>query len=1203
MKTKFKRVKIIALIVCTLAGLMGGISVKSQIAYAMTVSEFDGKLNSLRSRYPNYSVWDGECNGAWQCYGFAFQLYYDIFGTHTDKSNTVNSLDGVKPGDIIRYGPGDWDGHTIFVTGVSGNTITYVDCNGKGGSNKILWNQTIQKGARYSSSYSFLKRYPSPELQADPPTVSDIPAGNRTVADGDYHIVSAVTGDRFNPGSMCLSVDGLPGTKNTNANVCLWDSSGDSDTVFTVTRMSDGYYKIRLKSSDSKCLDVVDGEYAARTNVWQCTENGSDAQKWVIEEISDGGGGYAVRAKHGGRYLDVVDAGTTNGTNVWLFDGNGSAAQRWYFIPWGGGDAAKQEIADGEYQIVPKMDGTKAVHAARDEMARGTNIELSSRRNGSSQIFQTKWIGNGYYLITDKRSGLVLDVEDASSKQATNVSLYDAAEGGFKANQSWLIRSCGNGYYYIVSKCNGKYLDLLLKKAEEGTNITTCEGHGGDNQQWRFIPCGESAVQTLADGVYQIAPQPDENMRVSIAGMPAENGTNVELGESGNIEKQMFIVTYLENGLYKIVHKKSGRLLDVDSGGMEPETNVRLWEDNGADNQKWILRDCGDGYYNVISNSNGLYLNLYSGMPTSGQNICMMYSKDNAGQKWKFLPPIQAESISLQKKAVRLETDFQMFLKVGFLPEDTTDRTITWESSNPETATVSEDMGGKALVSAIAPGTTVITAISSNGKTASCTVTVAEEGGAHVHKYGDSYESDGYSHWKMCGCGQIAENEPHTYQTEVLPATAKADGAVIKTCNVCGHNVSREISKIADIALSETFFESDGTPKRPVVTVTDSRGAVLVEGMDYSVSCPEDAVNPDVYQVEITFTGNYSGKVLKEFRITGTGGTDNTDHQDKEQSISYTYKLNTDKTTITITKCTAADENIVIPSSIDGYAVTGIDEKVFQNITTMKTVSFPSSLKSIGNYAFSGCTSLTMVTLPESLTELGNYAFQGCAALQSAKLNAGLMNISEGLFQGCTSLSSVTMPDMIQYIRPNAFSGCTSLKTLSLSKSLSIVYANAFLNSGIKVIQYAGTNTDWQNVTIGTTGNTSFLNATVTGSSGKTFSANKSKWNTSSPAPVKKPTVSKVKSFKAKAGKKKLTLTWKKFSGVAGYQVQISTKKNFKGAKKISISKSKKTYTKKSLKAKKKYYIRIRAYKTYKDANQKTRKVYGKWTTINKKTK
>lgn len=100
-----------------------------------------------------------------------------------------------------------------------------------------------------------------------------------------------------------------------------------------------------------------------------------------------------------------------------------------------------------------------------------------------------------------------------------------------------------------------------------------------------------------------------------------------------------------------------------------------------------------------------------------------------------------------------------------------------------------------------------------------------------------------------------------------------------------------------------------------------------------------------------------------------------------------------------------------------------------------------------------------------------------------------------------------------------------------------------------------------------------------------------------------KVSVSKVKSLKAKAGSKKLTITWKKVSGAAGYQLQVSTKSSFKGAKTIQVSKSKKQYVAKKLKAKKKYYVRIRAYKTYKDAKGKTKKAYGTWVKVSKKTK
>lgn len=99
------------------------------------------------------------------------------------------------------------------------------------------------------------------------------------------------------------------------------------------------------------------------------------------------------------------------------------------------------------------------------------------------------------------------------------------------------------------------------------------------------------------------------------------------------------------------------------------------------------------------------------------------------------------------------------------------------------------------------------------------------------------------------------------------------------------------------------------------------------------------------------------------------------------------------------------------------------------------------------------------------------------------------------------------------------------------------------------------------------------------------------------------PKVSKVKKFKAKAKKKALTLSWKKVSGAKGYKIQISTKKNFKGAKSYTVSKKKTKYTISKLKAKKKYYIRICAYKTYKDKNGKTKKTYGKYVKIEKKTK
>ena len=88
-------------------------------------------------------------------------------------------------------------------------------------------------------------------------------------------------------------------------------------------------------------------------------------------------------------------------------------------------------------------------------------------------------------------------------------------------------------------------------------------------------------------------------------------------------------------------------------------------------------------------------------------------------------------------------------------------------------------------------------------------------------------------------------------------------------------------------------------------------------------------------------------------------------------------------------------------------------------------------------------------------------------------------------------------------------------------------------------------------------------------------------------APVRKAAVSKPKGTKIKKlkpGRKKITVVWKKQTkNTTGYQIQYSTKKSFKKAKTIKVKGSKKTSKViKKLKSGKRYYVRIRTYRTVK---------------------
>lgn len=102
------------------------------------------------------------------------------------------------------------------------------------------------------------------------------------------------------------------------------------------------------------------------------------------------------------------------------------------------------------------------------------------------------------------------------------------------------------------------------------------------------------------------------------------------------------------------------------------------------------------------------------------------------------------------------------------------------------------------------------------------------------------------------------------------------------------------------------------------------------------------------------------------------------------------------------------------------------------------------------------------------------------------------------------------------------------------------------------------------------------------------------KKNTTKPAEKavapKKTVVKKVKAL----GKKKIKITVKKSSEqVSGYEVILSTKKNFKNAKKITTKKN--VVTVKKLKVGKKYFVKVRAFK--KVGNKK---IYGNYSTVKK---
>ena len=138
-----------------------------------------------------------------------------------------------------------------------------------------------------------------------------------------------------------------------------------------------------------------------------------------------------------------------------------------------------------------------------------------------------------------------------------------------------------------------------------------------------------------------------------------------------------------------------------------------------------------------------------------------------------------------------------------------------------------------------------------------------------------------------------------------------------------------------------------------------------------------------------------------------------------------------------------SDKTVVIPSKIDGQAVTIIAGDAFAG-TSIESVVIPDSVNIVVARAFYGCDQLKTVDFGDGIIEIQEEAFYKCTALESIILPKNLETIGEGAFYGCTSATEIYIPKTLTnwknggYRYPTFFD-CTALETLTIEDGLSVL--------------------------------------------------------------------------------------------------------------------------------------------------------------------
>ena len=314
-----------------------------------------------------------------------------------------------------------------------------------------------------------------------------------------------------------------------------------------------------------------------------------------------------------------------------------------------------------------------------------------------------------------------------------------------------------------------------------------------------------------------------------------------------------------------------------------------------------------------------------------------------------------------------------------------------------------------------------------------------------------------------------------------------------------------------------------------------------------------------------------------------------------------------------------------------GNSVTSIGDRAFSYCNSLTSVTIGNSVTSIGDRAFSYCGSLTSITIPNSVISIGDYAFYNCDSLTRIDVDDSNQNYSSQdgvLFNKDKTVliqypigntrTSYTIPNSVTYIGVEAFENCDSLTSIIIPNSVTSIGDYAFYGcNSLSDVYYSDSEAEWKAISIGSY-NECLTNATIhynstgpenpggsTGGGGfvpatpeepaTTEPTTQPSTKPSAPAPTTTKKPSTVKVEKVTKGTKSFKVTWKKKTGVSGYQVQYATDKKFKKNKKtVTIAKKNATSkTIKKLKSNKTYYVRVR---TYNIVNGK--KVYSSWSKV-----
>ena len=390
----------------------------------------------------------------------------------------------------------------------------------------------------------------------------------------------------------------------------------------------------------------------------------------------------------------------------------------------------------------------------------------------------------------------------------------------------------------------------------------------------------------------------------------------------------------------------------------ETETITAIVKPDDATDKAVVWTSSDDA---IASVSNGKITALKSGEAT------ITAKSGNCSAECVVTVSVNTESITLDKTTLSLAIGETATLTATVKPDDATDKTVTWSSSDESVAKVDN---GK--VTAVKAGQAKITAAVGN-TVVFCDVAVYQLDNVIIYTTTDKkilqpYNEDAFGS-TIVSNSYVGDIGIITFEK---PITFIGDAAFYKVGKLKSIIIPNSVSTIGNSSFYDCF------------------NLLSLKMPQNLLSIGDNAFYRCFHMTGLIFPENLQIIGSKAFFL-----------------------------------CSNAFDNktLILPKNLHT-----INQYAFQECG-LRNVIWPKSLKTIGSGAFMS-NDFNEILLPGSVISLGSGIFWGCETLAKAIFQEGITEVPANCFEKCQALSEIILPNTIKEIYFGAFGNCLIIKNL-----------------------------------------------------------------------------------------------------------------------------------------------------------------------------